>query len=53
MLRFDVGVIPMTVSPVGLEIDFRVPFKLYLDFVEPGKFPPPILDLVFEIAYFD
>ena len=44
----------MTVSPVGLEVDFRVPFKLDLDFVELGKFPsPPILDLVFEIAYLD
>ena len=47
MLRLDVGVIPMTVSPVGFEVDFLVPFKLDLDFVELGKYPPPILDLVF------
>ena len=53
MLRLDVGVIPITVSPVGLDVDFLVPFKLDRDLVELGKFPPPILDLVFEIAYFD
>ena len=40
MLKLDVGVIPMTVSPGALDIDFLVPFRLCLDFVEPGKFPP-------------